>query len=1210
VSLDPQEPRSKDANRASIASTPQRRMSFVDVSSETASGAPSTPSQSHQGVHVKGDKVVELEAPFSSSRALVASVLSSRSIEPLEAKQSRSDMKALKKQIAEELAAPLRRHHWDALVSRFFTLLSDHYVSGTVFEALADPKEPVRFRTLLPSSSAVATGGAKDVAVSSQENGLVSASGGSVTTLQAAWVETVEPVVRFEQFEKYVQSMARPLLSPPSAWEYLREALELDPKEVVVKVEEFIEAVVVMTLDEVTLEKKDDGNVAQSSTSVWSAGLLPLPVPPDLVELRELVDPVATSAVGTGNVKGNKQALVQPQLPHSQEGIPVNAVQEPSGRLFGMGRSLRTFAEDHQLSSERAHLASLYDSDATWNSDGEEDEKDAISVRKKVNEGIVSDSATEFFLGDTAGSETVGEKAEKHDLGDIATSTDIIVSATSVEDDFDDTGAINSLLLGDSMEAVTETSSNIAFEDTTEASFAGTLRQSATSKAKEAAAKVLESPVGAWFKRSAVASGLLSPPAQTSESAQTNVAALKSPSGQHSAPDPLEPFRGFPVHANVLASACRDGRASVKLSGTLVLTNRNIYFYSKRAEAIVVPISSIAQGVELCKTSVRTLGMQLGREADNGLFLPKCELRRVPFDPEAEAGGEPAPTPLASLVAIARAFEGQRTDPGRDSGDRISPRASSFEDKDSSSPLPSPGKQPNISVCVLDEDGMEVGGSEVLIEPDRDEVDEVVSNSFSLDKNTLDGTSLDPGSTQPQTNVVGPTSLLMPSFTVTFLFSKMKDLILSRGEERSSGGRRQNMRESIEELLASCRIGAEYNRVLHEFVSMRETEEENAKVSSDTKTKEVAPPLAIPESFYEVHKRKISPTLLHLAKVFLLKSSHLKANVWTFKAVREQLMIPKDELFLFESRLTVFSSLNLIRRRALLKATKKVASKMSICVRFLTGADEKNKKIIQDLMLYDDPTWLFHVSKWISHEKEVKRKRFEAISIFDSKRLKKELDTLLLLLIRPLTLFRNACIYILEWETPLLTFFTYAYLLFIAYYNWFQYFLPVFLFSIMSVLLLYGASSKYAQETVQSWFQKVKDKNSSRANSILQRLRNFRDTLGTNQRRMHKVNEYLRKFVALVQWRDPVRSKIFLVLLLILTILTAAIEIRILITIFVLFQLTKPIRVENWRPGASSGSSQQRGFWTRIRYRFWDGIPTPSMSDLVYQERDYKLRSI
>jgi hypothetical protein len=155
---------------------------------------------------------------------------------------------------------------------------------------------------------------------------------------------------------------------------------------------------------------------------------------------------------------------------------------------------------------------------------------------------------------------------------------------------------------------------------------------------------------------------------------------------------------------------------------------------------------------------------------------------------------------------------------------------------------------------------------------------------------------------------------------------------------------------------------------------------------------------------------------------------------------------------------------------------------------------------------------------------------------------------------------------------------------------------------------MYGASSRFAQETVQSWFQKIKDKNSPRANSILQRLRNFRDTLGTNQRRMFKVNQYLRKFVALIQWRDPVRSKIFLAMLLVLTVLTAAIEIRILITIFVLFQISKPLRMDNWGQGAGGTHHHPRGFWTRMRYRFWDGIPVPSMSDLVYQE--HKIRPI
>jgi hypothetical protein len=80
------------------------------------------------------------------------------------------------------------------------------------------------------------------------------------------------------------------------------------------------------------------------------------------------------------------------------------------------------------------------------------------------------------------------------------------------------------------------------------------------------------------------------------------------------------------------------GRATVRLTGTLVLTDRNVYFQGSRAEVLVIPISTINSS-EFCRTTVKTLGMRLGRTSDNGLHIPSCEVRRVPLDMDADLAG-------------------------------------------------------------------------------------------------------------------------------------------------------------------------------------------------------------------------------------------------------------------------------------------------------------------------------------------------------------------------------------------------------------------------------------------------------------------------------------------------------------------------------------------------------------------------------------------
>jgi hypothetical protein len=115
------------------------------------------------------------------------------------------------------------------------------------------------------------------------------------------------------------------------------------------------------------------------------------------------------------------------------------------------------------------------------------------------------------------------------------------------------------------------------------------------------------------------------------------------------------------------------------------------------------------------------------------------------------------------------------------------------------------------------------------------------------------------------------------------------------------------------------------------------------------------------------------------------------------------------------------------------------------------------------------------------------------------------------------------------------------------------------------------------------------------ARALLDRLRDFRGNLGANQYRMHRFGSWAIKLRSLYTWRDPVRTRLFLLLLLCAALALAVIPFRLLFAAAVLHQFTKPLR------------SRENGVLTLARLRFWDGLPIPSAADPVYAHPAYFL---
>ena len=308
----------------------------------------------------------------------------------------------------------------------------------------------------------------------------------------------------------------------------------------------------------------------------------------------------------------------------------------------------------------------------------------------------------------------------------------------------------------------------------------------------------------------------------------------------------------------------------------------------------------------------------------------------------------------------------------------------------------------------------------------------------------------------------------------------------------------------------------------------------------------------------------------------------LSAAAWKAHLTRDR----RDEVA-FARRLHLYSAINVIRTRALLKATGRVTAALFLCNNYYTGADVGAAVAVRRFMLQDDPRWLTRLAVWVCHDRDVRRRRAEALAVFDRRRFKYELDVLLDNCVYPLNTLRHALAYVYAWEAPALSAFVYLWLLLLTWHNLLPYAVPISLIIHSAALAAYGALGVRHRSAIVRFCARPR---TARGRTLLEKIRNFRDTLANNQVRMNRLNTYFLKLRSLYTWRDPDRTRLFVIALLTLGLLLTAIPFKFTFTAFLLLQLTKPLR-----PASA-------GLVTLMLRRFWDGLPVPTVADPVYAE--------
>lgn len=226
-----------------------------------------------------------------------------------------------------------------------------------------------------------------------------------------------------------------------------------------------------------------------------------------------------------------------------------------------------------------------------------------------------------------------------------------------------------------------------------------------------------------------------------------------------------------------------------------------------------------------------------------------------------------------------------------------------------------------------------------------------------------------------------------------------------------------------------------------------------------------------------------------------------------------------------------------------------------------------------------DPQWLLHAAAYAARDSEASQRRHRALHTFQLDRFRAEWNAMISSLFTPLVMLRNLGLYLLAWESPLLSAVVMTMLLALCWYDMLGYSLALFFFCNAWFVVVWDSLPPDLRERI---LRSLYRSEAYETRGLLESIRVFRTSLGTAQYRMSKLNIILSKMRSLYTWADPTRTRLFLVGLLCLTVFLCVVPARVWFAVFVLVQFTRPLR----DPAA--------GLTLVAWNRFVDGLPVPS----------------
>lgn len=659
------------------------------------------------------------------------------------------------------------------------------------------------------------------------------------------------------------------------------------------------------------------------------------------------------------------------------------------------------------------------------------------------------------------------------------------------------------------------------------------------------------------------------------------------------------------------------GYDSVRISGTMYITDQNLFLLPNKQEALVFPLRSVTN-VDYCK--IETNGMR--GDDDCGLHLRSCEVRRLGLSASEERTQVQGFLSAASKVACSSI--GSLTPSQRK---QWLQQVIKFICKFSK-------MQEEVFKEIFDHAANVVGHNRVHRTPiskrkyltrGHDGQIQVCKKTF---KEALPSVTPIFGAILSCINS-SCSGTIFPS--ATLIFSHMKDTLLTRGEERA-GGRRRVVAEILNEMLSAFKI-----RHHHPILCSSNTAREGARAIVD--------------------RRIGRPRLSSVAGENLLKR-------WKASLERD---IEEDNMF--ERRLNIWAAMNVLRTRALLKATGRCVTSLLQCTEYysyyqqllknqlreghstesyvrlpsggtvsvnplkalqywvfglssdgstgeftkIRGAEvsrETDKDDMKDqyrnvmeskrddlwksalnnspaliqFLCEQEPKWLIRTVTYVCHADDLEYRRKNAFLSFSLQNLRRQLVQFSQHYIRSVNVALEVRDYILSWTNPLLTLSLFILLLLLPWYDLMPYSVPISIFAIAGILLFTGS---VLDSGFDPFLQFMETEESKRYGMVerVERVRQYTTKFITY---LYDANEFMEKMKALVTWKDPPSTRVFVVALILVGLVCTVVPSRYLFTGVVLQQFTKTFRNE------SEGLA--RLAWKRL-YR---KLPVPSESSGVY----------
>eukprot|EP01138_Halocafeteria_seosinensis_P008876 gb/GECG01009072.1/.p1 GENE.gb/GECG01009072.1/~~gb/GECG01009072.1/.p1 ORF type:complete len:1882 (+),score=177.80 gb/GECG01009072.1/:1-5646(+) len=684
------------------------------------------------------------------------------------------------------------------------------------------------------------------------------------------------------------------------------------------------------------------------------------------------------------------------------------------------------------------------------------------------------------------------------------------------------------------------------------------------------------------------------------------------------------------------------GYGSVRLSGTAYITDQNVFFLPSKQEIICFPLRSVSE-VDYCTVEK---SLSLKGVDDCGLHMRSCEIRRI------GCGNEEFTQTQSLLTAAGRIAKADGHCLSRTQAEEWRKELQQFAEtleKTQISLFHGIIELGNWYCQRLDTSTRDQSDSNFFRrECSRrkhlrftDEVDNDLKVCLNVGEDAVNEvlpevtTTLIAVLSSKEINCSGQ---VLPS--ATFMFSHMKDTLLTRGEERA-GGRRRVVAEILKEMLAANKI-----RKHHTILCSSSTAHSGVRALVSKRSGE--------------------------------KERSMKGWMQQWKEI---LARDLSEDHMLERRLNIWAALNVIRTRALLKATGRCVTSLLQCTeyysyyrtlqkatkepsggagsyvrlpsggtvtlnplkalqywvyghkggmaleyvrikhqvssanhagdpaasddRFLKEEYQKdmihrreelwqaalsNSPSLIQLLCEKEPQWLIRSARYVCRADKFEQERRETKLNVSLQNFRKHLVAFNQLYIRAASVAQSVCQYVLHWESPLLTSVIFVFLLLLPWYDMMAYTVPIFLLLLAGIVLLTGSMMDLGYAPLER-FQNIE---TSKKRGMIERVKSFTGTLIEN---LDVANEFMEKMHSLFTWRDPPTTRAFVIVMVTVSFTFTLVPSRYIFSAAVLHQFTKPLRKD------------KAGIVRLSLRRFYSKLPVPSESYNVYYPHE-KLKTI